>query len=452
LKTLPRILARGLWALPLFLLAAGCPGVPPPRPAGTADFSRLHSLMGNNQKLVFVLQSHVGDPPERDAIREDLERLARHFEEIQTLNPYDDDEKNGKLRGWAGQVARQIRDLRSADWTPETRKENFQKLTTACTRCHGSFPYSPLLPPMAFDHAAVTKLPSDQSCGKCHAEVLAEWKGTLHATAWEDPIFVASAGKPMKMECKSCHSPQPLLFADEITMDWGSRPILRDFNHADSVNCVSCHLRKDGTVAARQDRPDAPCKPVRDPRLSSTQLCGVCHNPTHDANLEWERSAAHGLGITCNDCHSQTVYRTGADGKKKSGFSHVFPGGNDPAFVRKAIQTECSLQGRELTVRVENRTAHKFPGEVPTRIFLIRIQFWDADGTLISEETLPYRRPGKGEVGWKDNRFEPDETKAIARRAPEKTTRIKVDFLFQNGPFAVFDKAFSIGGWETLLK
>jgi hypothetical protein len=438
-------------AVPLLAVVMGCPSAPAPAPAAPGDFATLHSLMGENQKLVFSLQSHVGDPPDRDGIRRELEKMAGHFETVQRLRPYGDLEKDDRLRGWAGPVARQLRDLASADWSPATRKDHFKKLADTCSRCHNAYPYSRTLPPMNFDHAAVTRVPSSQSCGKCHTEVLEEWKGTLHAKAWQDPLFVTAAGRPMKMECKSCHSPQPVLFS-ELAMDYGYRPLFRDFNHADSVNCVSCHLRHDGSVAARQDRPDAPCRPVRDPRISSTLLCGTCHNPTHDANYEWERSEARKAGVACNDCHSRTVYRTGADGKKKAGFSHVFPGGNDPAFVRTAIRTDCSIQERQLTVRVENRTAHRFPGEVPTRIFLIRMQFWDADGTLIAEELLSFRRPGKGEVGWKDNRFEPDETKSILRALPGQTTKVKVDFLFQNGPFALFDKAFSIGAWESDVK
>ena len=441
---------RLLFAAALFAPAIGCPGVPQAQPSEGRDFAALHSMMGNNQKLVFALQSHIGDPPEREAVRQDLEKLTAHFESIRNLNPYDDREKNERLQGWSRQIAGQLHELGSTEWTAENRKELFQKLTATCTKCHSAYPYSRILPPMEFDHAALTRLPSDQSCGKCHTEVLAEWKGTLHATAWQDPIFVASAGRPMKMECKGCHSPQPILFT-ELAMDYGYRPYLRDFNHVDSVNCVSCHLRGDGSVAARQDHPGAPCRPVRDPRLSSTLLCGACHNPTHDAHNEWERSEARKLGVGCNDCHSQVVYRTGADGRKKAGFSHVFPGGNDPAFVQKAIKTDLALQGRDLTVRVENRSAHKFPGEVPTRIFIIRFQFWDADGTLVSEEALSYRRPGKGEVGWKDNRFQPDEVKSLTRRAPDKTALVKVDFLFMNGPFAVFDKAFTIGHWEAKL-
>jgi hypothetical protein len=438
------------WVLPLLLALIGCPSAPPARSPESPDFAALHTMMGINQKLVFSLQSHAGDPIERDAIRQDLKRIAGHFESMERLNPYADPEKDGRLRGWSKQVARQTRDLESAEWTPENRKELFQKLSATCTRCHGAYPYSRTLPPMEFDHAALTRRPSSESCGTCHGDVLAEWKGTLHASAWQDPVFVAAAGRPMKMECKPCHSPQPVLFGD-LAIDWGSRPILRDTNHADSVNCVSCHLRSDGSVAARRNRPDAPCRPVDDPRLSSTLLCGTCHNPTHDAHAEWERSQASALGVRCNDCHSQVVYRTGADGRKKAGFSHVFPGGGDPQFVRKAIHTDCSLRGRELAIRVENRSAHRFPGEVPTRIFLIKIQFWDRDGTLVGEETLPYRRPAKGEIGWKDNRFEPDEVKSLVRAAPPQTTTIKVDFLFQNGPFALFDKVMTLGRWEGTL-
>src|SRR5688572_9046462 len=192
-------------------VAAGCPAAPPPRSDEPRDFAALHSMMGINQKLVFSLQSHVGDPPDREAIRRDLEKLAVHFETVQQLRPYDDDGKNDKLRGWSGRGAQQIRELRDAEWSAQNRKELFQKLTATCTKCHGSFPYSRMLPPMEFDHAAVTRLPSDRSGGTCHTEVLEEWKGTLHATAWTDPLFTTAAGKPMKMECKSCHSPQPIL-------------------------------------------------------------------------------------------------------------------------------------------------------------------------------------------------------------------------------------------------
>src|SRR6185295_3012723 len=100
----------------LVVLLAGCPSSPAPIPGESRDYAALHSLMGINQKLVFSLQSHVGDPDE-------LDKLAVHFETIQALRPYDDDEKNRKLHGWSGQIARQMRELRAEEWTPQTRKE-----------------------------------------------------------------------------------------------------------------------------------------------------------------------------------------------------------------------------------------------------------------------------------------------------------------------------------------
>lgn len=407
--------------------------------------------MGVNQKLLFDLQSYAGDPIEPGRIRETLETLRSHFEEAATLAPFGNEGKNRRLRRRAGDVYDLVNDLMAREWTKENRREHYARLTGSCGDCHSSFTYSRRRPPTSFDPAPLIKAPSAKSCGACHTEVFKEWASSLHARAWDDPIFRSSAGKPMKMECKACHSPEPLLFGD-LSVDYGSRPVFREVNTSDSVNCVSCHLRSDGKVAARSGRPGAPCRPAPDARISSPKLCGACHNPTHDAYNEWKGSLAARKGITCNGCHSSKVDRTGADGKKKAGFSHRFPGGNDPAFVRKAIRTECSIQDRKLIVRVENDAAHRFPGEVPTRIFIIRIQFWDADETLVSEESLTFRRPSKREVGWKDNRFRPDEVRTFERPAPPAATTAKVDFLFQQSPFAVFDKWFSIDRWEGPVK
>ena len=98
-------MARGWMAAALFVVATGCPSAPPPRPK-PSDFATMNSLMGTNQKLVFSLQSYVGDPIEADKVRRNLDTLAAHFETIQALRPYDDDDKNQKLRGWSAQIAR----------------------------------------------------------------------------------------------------------------------------------------------------------------------------------------------------------------------------------------------------------------------------------------------------------------------------------------------------------
>jgi hypothetical protein len=304
---------------------------------------------------------------------------------------------------------------------------------------------------MEFDPGALTRQPSASRAASATPKVLAEWSGTLHATAWQDPVFVSSAGRPMKMECKACHSPSRSSSGISPSTS-GRGPLFRDFNHADSVNCVACHLRHDGTVAARQDRPDAPCRPVRDPRLSSAALCGSCHNPTHDAQREWERSQARALGVSCNDCHSQVVYRTGADGRKKAGFSHVFPGGNDLEFVRKAIRTECSLNGRRAHGSRREPHGAPFSGRGPDAhlphphpVLGLR-----RHARPRGDAALPAPRQGRGRLEGQPLRARRGEV-ARPHRAGG-TTRVKVDFLFQNGPFALFDKAMTIARWEAELR
>src|SRR5437868_93146 len=123
LRSASGIAGRLLLSALLFSPAIGCPSVPQTPASETRDFAALHSMMGNNQKLVFALQSHIGDPPEREAVRRDLDRLAAHFESIQKLNPYDDREKNDRLQGWSRQIAGQMRELESTEWTAENRKE-----------------------------------------------------------------------------------------------------------------------------------------------------------------------------------------------------------------------------------------------------------------------------------------------------------------------------------------
>src|SRR5439155_3215363 len=100
-------------------------------------------------------------------------------------------QKNQRLRHRAQETAHLLRELQAAEWTPRNRKEHYQELTAACAQCHSAFPYSRKLPSLSFDSVAFTRVPSAESCGRCHTEVLAEWKTTLHGTAWQDPVFVA---------------------------------------------------------------------------------------------------------------------------------------------------------------------------------------------------------------------------------------------------------------------
>jgi hypothetical protein len=295
--------------------------------------------------------------------------------------------------------------------------------------------------PAPADLRPITSLPSWEACGKCHQAVYEEWRTTLHAGAWLDPIYRMSAGNPPKMECRGCHSMEPIL-AREISVEYSYRPIFRDYNHDDGVGCAACHLRADGTVAARRTVPDAPCRPVRDDRITTPEYCGACHNPSHDAYFEWKTSAYARAGVTCNDCHSHPVLRDG----KRVGFSHDFPGGNSPSQVRKAIRTETKIEGREVVMTVENLTGHKFPGEVPSRIFLIEILPIDADGNEMSSIDLGIKRPFKTQVGVPDNRLTPDERRTMREKLPDGAVAARVTYFWKPSPLT------PPNGWTILAR
>lgn len=274
------------------------------------------------------------------------------------------------------------------------------------------------------------ELPSLAACGTCHPRVYAEWAASLHHGAWTNGN-VRNATKDFSIEeCRCCHSPMPVL-ATGLEV----RPRFRDFNRDDGVHCLSCHGRDDGVAAAR-DVPDAPCRPHRDERLLQAEMCQPCHQPTHDAFTEYRQSLACAEDRRCADCHMPLR----ADG---SGRSHGPHGGMNAAFVQKAIRWSCRIDGGELVVRLQNRTGHKFPGEIPSRSFLLQV---DLAGKPPITELL--RKPHKGEAR-ADNRLQPDEERELRYPLGDSAAAdVHVRLLFQPLPLLPLEQAFVLGDWR----
>lgn len=286
-------------------------------------------------------------------------------------------------------------------------------------------------------------LPSLVACGRCHLEVWEEWSASLHARAWTNPNARAATDDFSKESCRPCHSPLPVL-----ATGLGRRPAYRDFNQEDGVHCLSCHGRPDGVAAARTV-PEAPCRPIRDPRLLGADSCYPCHEPTHQAFQEYETSQAYADGVRCADCHMESVLRAGG----RPGFSHGPNGGMNPEFVRRALDWSAAIEGDTLRLTLRNRTGHKFPGEIASRSFLARARFLGAGAAgagaegLVATETVVLRRPHRGEPR-EDDRLLPDEERVLTFPFPAGAEEVELALLFRPLPLLPLEECFELGTWS----
>jgi hypothetical protein len=272
-------------------------------------------------------------------------------------------------------------------------------------------------------------LPSAEACGGCHARELAEWSGSLHGRAWTNANIRAATSDFAKVECRACHSPLPVL---PVGLD--EPPDYRDFNQADGVHCLACHGLSDGVAAARSS--DAPCRPRAEPRLFSADMCWPCHEPTHHAFQEYRVSQAFAAGKRCQDCHMPPREEGG-------GHFHGARGGFNEAFVKSAVGWEASLQDGEVVLTLQNRTGHKFPGEISSRSFLVRVSFPQKEPV-----DLLLSKPHKGEERV-DDRLTPDERRVLRFPLPEGVRSAHLELFFLPLPLLPPEQGFLIGEWSS---
>lgn len=299
---------------------------------------------------------------------------------------------------------------------------------------------TPTPPPLTFSPVR----PAVVTCGRCHIDVYLEWEDSLHRAAWTNANVQQATNGFAKVECRACHSPQPVL-AHSLE----HRPLFRPQNLEDGVHCLSCHGLESGGVAAARTIPGAPCRPKRTQALSDRMMCNPCHQPTHNAMAEFVQSQAFRFGQSCHDCHMPRVERKRDNGFTYFGRSHGSLGGLNAAFVRKALAWKCHREGRAVVVTLGNQTGHKFPGEIPSRSLVLRFDFLRSDGSLLDSLHQVYRKSHKTEPDRPDNRLTPNEFRDIRVPFPPGASSVKVTILFKPFPLMPDEEAFVLGEWES---
>ena len=174
------------------------------------------------------------------------------------------------------------------------------------------------------------------ACQGCHPDAFAEWSGSMHAYASDDPVFVALnafAQRETNGEigdfCVGCHAPMALYVgatSDGLNID----EVPRRFK---GITCYYCHqvdrIEDDHNAAFHLAGDDLFRGGIGDPmhteahrsgatsmhngrNMDSSALCGTCHDVRTSSGLRLENTFAEWresifgqgpAGVTCAGCH-----------------------------------------------------------------------------------------------------------------------------------------------------
>ncbi len=241
-------------------------------------------------------------------------------------------------------------------------------------------------------------------CGVCHKQIYEQWKGSMHAAAFTDPIwraFVAmgseeTGGKIDKL-CIGCHTPIGLVTGDVKDAE-GIFSEDTDLVSTFGVQCDACHVMSESHGAEiTAEEPGngsfamVPGKVKRGPYEDcdarehegiwsslhvTSRICANCHQSFH-GNVplertydEWKHSVYARAGIQCQHCHMMPVDKaveaartltppelTGPASELKSErapfFPHWFLGANVPMARQNGYQEHA----REMMHRLQTAAA-----------------------------------------------------------------------------------------------
>lgn len=173
-----------------------------------------------------------------------------------------------------------------------------------------------------------------EACRKCHADQYHEWKGSMHANSWTDPIFQNAFSKAQEdtqgytdKYCAACHAPISLVSGEFE----GERPRV-SWIGAQGVQCDFCHtvigtngVGNGGYISSPMGEvimgilPDPKENSAHTSRYSklhqTSEFCGTCHSskspltglPLETTYEEWTQSPFNSddpeKAMNCQDCH-----------------------------------------------------------------------------------------------------------------------------------------------------
>jgi len=214
------------------------------------------------------------------------------------------------------------------------------------------------------DAASAALSPRMAHCERCHQDIAAEHARSMHAQAFDDPLFQREWSHGQAPWCVHCHAP---LAADAS-----------DPRAHEGVGCAACHV-EDGVITSVSASGRAPHETRAVGDLASSERCGNCHDfdfPSHGAHPErmqrtLQEWRASGRTETCAECHMPSVSRG-----FRAGVSHDVLGPRDTALTAHALAIDVTARREHGRVIVDARlrveaAAHAVPtGDLYRRLVL----------------------------------------------------------------------------------
>jgi cytochrome c554/c'-like protein len=244
-------------------------------------------------------------------------------------------------------------------------------------------------------------------CAGCHLDIYNQWKNSMMAHGWDDPVYRAllnlaskDTGGKVDNFCVGCHSPVGLVTGEVKSTATGFTDQGMSKVSLAGVHCDVCHSisgavgtgngsfvlapRMVGDRLKLGPRKDA-ISPGHHTAFSElhtrSEFCATCHNVTHPFNRmpiertydEWRDSPYNALGVQCQDCHMMPhpgVIRNPGKasplGKDRdSVYTHGFVGGN-VAVLRHLGADEQARLTREMLRSAATIALVDLPRSIPT--------------------------------------------------------------------------------------
>lgn len=236
------------------------------------------------------------------------------------------------------------------------------------------YPYAPSLVKWDKTEAEFT---DPETCGECHPDKYSEWMGSMHAMAFQDPVYqgelnmaIKAVGHEIAKQCEGCHTPAAVVLGEIKGAGLqGISPLAKAGVSCDVCHSISGHthwqtpyhqpengsmilspgknsadgaiLTKHGPFAPEEGCGDGFHECVESPLFLEAELCASCHQvfhyeshtPLEATYMEWKNGPYANKGVSCQDCHMVDIdtFKRSADTMvrpKREEYHHYFNGAN----------------------------------------------------------------------------------------------------------------------------